>query len=127
VAWIYTGKIEDRDLDIECPATAGKFHAKKPRPVLLGKLCVLAQRVLVPNLRLLAEKLVFEMLWKAGGPELKQSADFAYSGEYKDLRRLLVQVLASKRTSPRLTEIVNDLCQPLLVDLVKYRMFLDLL
>ena len=63
----------------------------------LAKLWVLGQRFLIPDLQNCALAKIYSVLASPDGefhPQLKEIAEYAYSGEYNELRMLVIEILA---------------------------------
>jgi hypothetical protein len=73
----------------------------------------------MPDLQNAVVKKVHSILAEAEGTEMKQFADYAYSGDFEKLRKLVAEILAFSGTHGLLMEIADQLCQPLLADLAR--------
>jgi hypothetical protein len=139
VAWLYTKTISDQDLaikgqtesknptpssDAAANVMAGLKALSSPEPdsalnaLHLAKLWVLGQRFLIPDLQNCALAKMHSVLAsdiEGGHPQLKEIADYAYSGEYNELRMLVIEILAFVDTQCPLEEFPKQI----LVDTTK--------
>jgi hypothetical protein len=84
----------------------------------LAKLWVLGQRFLIPDLQNCALAKMHSVLAsdiEGGHPQLKEIAEYAYSGEYNELRMLVIEILAFVDTQCPLEEFPKQI----LVDTTK--------
>jgi hypothetical protein len=73
----------------------------------LAKLWVLGHRFLIPDLQNCALAKIYSVLASPDGefhPQLKEIAEYAYSGEYNELRMLVIEILAFVDTQCPLEE-----------------------
>jgi hypothetical protein len=86
----------------------------------VAKLWVLGQRFLIPDLQNEAVKKLLPLLVLSPGKDLKEVVEYAYSGEYDELRMLAAEVLAFSGWDSRLDDILEQLSQPVLADVTKF-------
>ncbi|KAE9376555.1 hypothetical protein N431DRAFT_331169, partial [Stipitochalara longipes BDJ] len=135
VAWLYTMTISDDDIEIKAQTETSSTSNSKPIAIdssntsargkdalRLAKLWVLGQRFLIPDIQNSVIALLHPILNAYNQlpvAQLKEIVEYAYSGEYDELRLLVVEVLAFAVPQTAFSGIAKRLPQPALVDVTK--------
>jgi hypothetical protein len=116
VAWLYTKTIADEDPLISLSPRSKTTQSKGFR---LAKLWVLGQLLLIPKLQNDAITKLHSVIAQFCAAQLKEVANFVYSGEYVELQKLVADVLAFRIAENQLSEILEQLPPQSVVDVTR--------